>query len=83
MALSDSEKEIFDSLVGGLYDEDASTLEANIATRKIVLYVILLLLGVALLIVGVITKIIFFGIAGFCLMVYPVYRAGLKSFKTW
>lgn len=83
MALSDKEKEIFDNLVGGLYDEDADRLSENIATRKVVFYVILLLLGVALLITGAITKIIFFGIAGFCLMVYPVYRAGLKNFKTW
>lgn len=83
MALSDNEKEIFDNLVGGLYDEDASALSEHLDARKVVIFVIVLLVGVALLIAGVITKLIVLGVVGFALMMYPVYRAGLKSFKTW
>lgn len=83
MALSDSEKEIFENLVGGLYDKDTSTMSENVDARKVIVFVIVLILGVALLIVGVITKLIIVGVIGFALMMYPVYRAGLKSFKTW
>lgn len=77
MALSDREKAIFDNLVNGLEEDipDPAVNEQNKNYRLIILIVLGMLVGIALMITGVITKVIVLGVLGFAVMFASAVKA--------
>lgn len=83
MALSDREKAIFDNLVNGLEEDiqDPAVEEENKNYRLIILVVIGFILGIALMITAVITKLLILGLLGFVIMLLATAKG--VSFIKW